>query len=250
MKLFESSPKLYTFRDLHAVSPFEHVNPMGKALSSLSDWSQADMIRLLQSSVAEESAALVDYIEAGQQKCNADLRSMTIKTKNLPSDTALLLMDLDKQVDFSRPAARAVHVMPSAVKMLSQVGRHVIDFGLQSASPSLDDVQGWHDWNRDHNPGATVPIILIFDETIAKKNLASGFLSNHVVVPPCIECVVRDVSSINGVMSVLLGKSTSSGEVFNCFDGKVVERVDLDNCRNLIETGKAGCASRPGQRYR
>lgn len=175
---------------------------------------------LIMSSVAE-GTWLDEYAENGSDKFNAELRKFDPRGNVLPKDVHSLLIDLYSQSEWHGAAYRAVHVTPEAGDILAQVGRHVTDLGIQSASVNIESVEGWMQFSSTNSN--LVETVLVFDSSVPKRNIATGFLPDHVAVCPAERLVVRDSGMLEGRLNVLLSAGRNNHEdVYSIYDGQLI----------------------------
>lgn len=143
---------------------------------------EASYLQLAKTSNAEEFAEICDYCEGGSDPINTLLRA-GLRTPL----TSLFMKQFYCLHEYRGLAFRAVMVSPAGLRRLTtQVGQVFVDNGVQSAS-----ITRWNaeQWSRDEfiqPDGATVNKVayLIFDASIAKKNLFTAFLGDHVAIAP------------------------------------------------------------------
>lgn len=206
----------------------EEIKNINKDRDSLSDVEKTQfsdqMTSLIQQSRAEDSQIMTDYIEAGSKRINSRLRKQQDSTK-YSRRVKEFMTDFSSQADYHGPAYRYTYVSPAGKEALkSGVGKVFRGPAVQSSSTHPANVKGWSTWAEDNpltqnNP----PAIYVFDESVPKKNLSSGFLLDHVAVPPDTSLKVLATKEQDGILYVYFGAPTETPtERYNLFDGSVV----------------------------
>jgi hypothetical protein len=162
-----SSPKLSEVLDDHGKQAYPYMA----------------IAHLLKSSKAEHVQSIPDFVENGACIPNGDLRKIaTCDNHELKNSTIELLQDLHSQIDCEdRYAFRVLYARPEAVMRLTTPGTHIADLGIQSASIYLPNAE---DWQLERPFDASKKFIFVLDKDVPKKNIATGFLGDHVVVLP------------------------------------------------------------------
>ena len=153
-------------------------------------------LTLAQRAKAELYPELLDYIEGGSGQINRLLRSGTRTPQ-----TQAFLNQFYRLREWKGDAFRAVHVTEEGLKQLrSELGAVFVDAGVQSASISRANAVRWSldSFVTDQAPSGTHPVFLIFAPSVPKKNLFSGFLADHVGIPPGTRLQLSAFREVNG----------------------------------------------------
>lgn len=201
-----SSPKLAEILDDHGKRAYPHM----------------DIAKLLESSKAEHVQSIPEFVENGAAVPNGDLRkvSTTCDNHELQSSTVELLQDLHSQNDCEdRYAFRVQYARPEAVARLTTPGTHIADFGIQSASIHLPNAE---DWRLERPVDASKKFIFVLDKDVPKKNIATGFLVDHLVVLPGQILKVGESVERAGTIYVMLKAAHQHVDqpIYSPFDGK------------------------------
>lgn len=141
-----------------------------------------DYLAMAQTSNAEELPEVSEYCEGGSARVNNALRSGQHNAA-----TRRFLDEFYRLHEYRTMAFRATHVsVPGLERLLSSIGQVFVESGVQSASVSR---WGAQEWSRDTFVAQYAaindrPVFVIFDTTIPKKNLFTGFLGDHVAIAP------------------------------------------------------------------
>jgi hypothetical protein len=136
----------------------------------------------LAASSADDFGAVVDYCSAGSAKINTTMRAGRSSKK-----VARFLQEFNQLGEFQGKAYRATNVTHASVKrMQNQMGAIFADKGVQSASVMRYNASEWAAGNfvSQNATMDTVPIFLIFDESLSKKILFTKLLGDHVAISP------------------------------------------------------------------
>ena len=143
---------------------------------------EASYLQLAKTSNAEEFAEICEYCEGGSDPINTLLRAGL--------RTALINRFMAQFYclhEYRGLAFRAVMVSPAGLRRLAtQVGQVFVDNGVQSASITRWNAEQWSrdDFIKPASATANTLVYLIFDRSIAKKNLFTSFLGDHVAIAP------------------------------------------------------------------
>jgi hypothetical protein len=182
-----------------------------------------ELTRLTQTSRAEDYESLNEYTEAGSGEINEILRT-EVDPNKYPPNVSEFLSDLDEQAEYSGKAYRYAFVTSEgADKLKNGVGRVFRDSGIQSASTQAFNAKGWATWAKDTLPVKNrQPVIYIFDESIAKKNLSSSILPDHVAIEPQASLEVSAAKIKDGILYVSFkAPAKLPDQRYNLFDGRV-----------------------------
>lgn len=180
-------------------------------------------------SVAEDSQSITEYIEAGQQEINTELRQLENSPDLiLTEETEEILEDLSRQKRADGQLAfRAQLVSDAGLRTLCTPNNVVADCGLQSCSSFLDGAKEWFTYI-ENNSNATEhlnKVVLIYDADIKKYNIATGFLPDHVVIPPAQPCKIKEYHCAGGITYIHLEKATpqEAESTYSIYSGKKVD---------------------------
>ncbi|NIM40309.1 MAG: hypothetical protein GTN84_03655 [Hydrogenophaga sp.] len=179
-----------------------------------------DIAHLLKSSKAEHVQSIPEFVENGAAVPNGDLRKVAkCDDHRLQSSTVELLEDLRSQCDCDNQYAfRVQYVRPEAVTRLTTPGTHIADLGIQSASIHLPNAE---DWQLERPVDASKKFIFVLGKDVPKKNIATGFLVDHVVVLPGQILEIGDSVERAGTTYVMLKAAHQQVDqpIYNPFDG-------------------------------
>ncbi|OKO47992.1 hypothetical protein BMH52_13605 [Pseudomonas sp. BTN1] len=178
---------------------------------------------LINGSKAEHSQALGKYTEGGSAEINSELRAKS-DPNEYSEELKKLLSDLDNQADYRGPAFRYSYVSAEGAKKLKAgVGKVFRGPAIQSSSSQPSNVKGWSTWAKDDPlTQNNQPVIYIFNESIPKKNLSSGFLVDHVAIKPNVSLEVLATKEKDGILYVYFDAPTKvPKERYNLYDGSV-----------------------------
>lgn len=178
---------------------------------------------LISGSKAEHSQALEKYTEGGSAEINSELRAKS-DPNEYSEELKKLLSDLDNQADYRGPAFRYSYVSAEGAKKLKAgVGKVFRGPAIQSSSSQPSNVKGWSTWAKDDPlTQNNQPVIYIFNESIPKKNLSSGFLVDHVAIKPNVSLEVLATKEKDGILYVYFDAPTKvPTERYNLYDGSV-----------------------------
>lgn len=199
--------------------------------------------QLLNTSTAEGYLSVTDYIEAGHQAHNNNLRNLASDNGySLTPETAELvsaILTLEK-MSSSFVAYRSIRTTEAGYQGLQKIGNQVADLGLQSASTNRHSAENWGRSWADGASFAERRVMILFGEDVPKVNLATGFLPDHVAVLPAESLKVSEFEIRDGHLYVLLTKPSEdemSNNVTSIFDGRAIEnfstiRTVLGKLRN------------------
>lgn len=175
-------------------------------------------------SVAEHASAIPEFVENGAAEPNNDLRLLVTQDGHMISgSTAELLKELHQQSDWNGQCAyRVFHACPEAAARLTTPGTCIADLGVQSASIHLPHAQ---QWQLEHPARASQRFIFVLAGDVPKKNIATGFLLDHVVVLPATLLEVAECTQRQDATYVLL-KAAQPQEhqaIYSPFDGQAYE---------------------------
>jgi hypothetical protein len=123
---------------------------------------------------------------------------------------------------YEGPAYRAAYVSPEGAQRLRNgQGLTFEDSGVQSASTQPANAFGWEKWADNVKPSeAAQPVIYVFDSSIAKRNMSTNFLADHVAIPPGTLTKVLAVKEQDGRLYAYMSAPSKMPEhVYNIFDG-------------------------------
>ena len=176
-------------------------------------------LTLAQRAKAELYPELLDYIEGGSGQINRLLRSGARTPQ-----TRAFLNQFYRLRDWKGDAFRAVHVTQEGLKQLrSELGAVFVDAGVQSASISRANAVRWSidSFVTDQAPSGTHPVFLIFAPSVPKKNLFSGFLADHVGIPPGTRLQLSAFREVNGqAFAYFTAPDRIVYETFDLFTGE------------------------------
>jgi hypothetical protein len=139
-------------------------------------------LRLAQTSNTDLLPEINDYCEGGSLTINSLLRA------NLQTPfTSRFLSQFYRLHEYSGLAFRAVMVSPAGLRRLTtSIGEVFIDRGIQSASITRWNAEQWSQdaFIRQTQNVENKTVYVIFDSSVAKKNLFTTFLGDHVAVAP------------------------------------------------------------------
>jgi hypothetical protein len=175
---------------------------------------------LMQDSNAENFHAIVDYVERGHGMINFELRG----DRPISPETVSFLREFAQLSAYDGVAYRAAEVERGGREALSTVGALVMDDGVQSASVLDCNAREW----LAEMGGAGLrkdlcKVLMIFDDTVPKKNLSTGFLLDHVAIPPKTMLSVSGARMHGGILVVDLAQAdcgSVSHEVRDPFDAR------------------------------
>jgi hypothetical protein len=168
---------------------------------------------------AELYPDLLDYIEGGSAEINQLLRSgaRTPKTK-------VFLNQFYRLRSWKGDAFRAARITDEGLQQLRrELGAVFVDAGVQSASISRGNAVRWSldAFVADQAPSNTHPVFLIFAPSVPKKNMFSGFLADHVAIPPGTRVQLRAFHEVNGqAFAYFTAPDTMVYETFDLFTGE------------------------------
>ncbi|POP77323.1 dermonecrotic toxin domain-containing protein [Pseudomonas syringae] len=157
---------------------------------------ESDYLALAQTSNAENYSEIVAYVESGSTDINPLLRS---GVRN--ATTRRFLRQFHKLKAWEGTAFRATYVSSDGVACLErEVGSVFTDNGVQSASVSRANASRWsQDGFVSRNANAeNHPVFFIFAPAVPKKNMFTGFLGDHVAIPPGTCVQLGATKRING----------------------------------------------------
>ncbi|GAB7530673.1 hypothetical protein PS3A_30840 [Pseudomonas sp. 3A(2025)] len=157
-----------------------------KTLNELSAQERTDFearyMALARSSNTEDLTHITDYCEGGSSPFNSLLRS-----QRQSAELKLFLNDFYRLHACSEQAYRATNISRAGLQRLQDnLGGLFADHGVQSASLNRVNATLWSvdPIITQHANPDTLPIYMIFDACIPKKNLFTTFLGDHVAIAP------------------------------------------------------------------
>lgn len=157
---------------------------------------ETDYLALAQTSNAENYSEIVAYVESGSTDINPLLRS---GVRN--ATTRRFLRQFHKLNAWEGTAFRATYVSSDGVACLErEVGSVFTDNGVQSASVSRANASRWSQdgFVSSNANAANHPVFFIFAPGVPKKNMFTGFLGDHVAIPPGTCVQLGATKRING----------------------------------------------------
>ncbi|WP_439865913.1 dermonecrotic toxin domain-containing protein [Pseudomonas syringae] len=157
---------------------------------------ETDYLALAKTSNAENFSEIVAYVEGGSMDINPLLRS---GVRN--ATTRKFLRQFHKLKAWEGTAFRATYVSSDGVACLErEVGAVFTDNGVQSASVSRANASRWsQDGFVSRNANAeNQPVFFIYAPGVPKKNMFTGFLGDHVAIPPGTYVQLGATKRING----------------------------------------------------
>ncbi|WP_439850468.1 dermonecrotic toxin domain-containing protein [Pseudomonas syringae] len=157
---------------------------------------ETDYLALAKTSNAENFSEIVAYVEGGSMDINPLLRS---GVRN--ATTRKFLRQFHKLKAWEGTAFRATYVSSDGVACLErEVGAVFTDNGVQSASVSRANASRWsQDGFVSRNANAeNHPVFFIYAPGVPKKNMFTGFLGDHVAIPPGTYVQLGATKRING----------------------------------------------------
>ncbi|WP_214347656.1 dermonecrotic toxin domain-containing protein [Pseudomonas congelans] len=157
---------------------------------------ETDYLALAETSNAEKFSEITAYVEGGSTEINPLLRS---GVRN--ATTRKFLRQFHKLNAWEGTAFRATYVSSDGVACLErEVGSVFTDNGVQSASVSRANASRWsQDGFVSRNANAeNHPVFFIFAPAVPKKNMFTGFLGDHVAIPPGTCVQLGATKRING----------------------------------------------------
>ena len=168
---------------------------------------------------AELYPELLDYIEGGSAEINRLLRSGARTPR-----TQAFLNQFHRLRSWKGDAFRAAHVTDEGLQQLRrELGAVFVDAGVQSASISRTNAVRWSldSFVTDPAPSNTHPVFLIFAPSVPKKNMFSGFLGDHVAIPPGTRLQLRAFREVNGeTFAYFTAPDRLVYETFDLFTGE------------------------------
>lgn len=157
---------------------------------------ETDYMALSKASNAEGLPAITSYAEGGSGEINPLLRAGVRNAR-----TRSFLSQFYRLKEWHGDAFRATYVTSEGLACLErETGAVFMDNGVQSASVSRANAVRWsQDGFVTHNANAdNHPVFFIFAPSVPKKNMFTGFLGDHVAVPPGTLLQLRATNKING----------------------------------------------------
>lgn len=178
----------------------------------------------LKTSNAENLQEIVAYNEAGSARINKELRRSTDLGQKNPK-LASFMLQFNQLYDYHGIAYRAAYVSEEGASMLEKAtGKYIADKGVQSASIELYNLRKWSQdpFIKTSNNNNQVKVNYIFDRSISKKNLAAGFVKDHVAVAPGTMMKVTAVKNQNNELFVYCasGAEKQPQAVFDPYSGR------------------------------
>lgn len=174
---------------------------------------------LIQGSNAEDFAGVETYIEAGSDFVNGPLRS-----GDTSPDLEAFLEEFNQLNAYEGKAYRSAFVTRDGAERIKKgVGKVFQDAGVQSASATVGNAGEWERWAKNAVKGRSdkvQPVVFVFDESIPKKNLSTGYLMDHVAVGPGESMKVLAYEEHNGKLFVYLSRpSEVPDHLYTIYDG-------------------------------
>ncbi|KPC35531.1 Uncharacterized protein ABJ99_3941 [Pseudomonas syringae pv. cilantro] len=157
---------------------------------------EADYLALAEASNAESFSEIASYTEGGSADINPLLRSGVRS-----ATTSRFLLQFYRLRAWHGTAFRATYVSSDGMACLErEVGAVFTDNGVQSASVSRANASRWsQDGFITSNADAeNQPVFFIFAPGVPKKNMFTGFLGDHVAIPPGAHLQLGATTRING----------------------------------------------------
>jgi len=201
------------------------------------EWPEQAIKELLKTSEAERSQEIADYTEDGASEPKKELRcAAKANGYKISESTTQLLRDLYQQKDYQGYAFRLFYARPEVADKVFTPGTRVADFATQSASIHLGHAHEWMKLGVEHEAKATQAIILVFDTKVPKKNIASGFLMDHVLVMPGEVFEVSEKEERPDAIYVMLKhvQLQDHEPVYSSFDG--TELVDFHDKKAHLDS--------------
>ncbi|WP_268799369.1 dermonecrotic toxin domain-containing protein [Pseudomonas huanghezhanensis] len=155
------------------------------SMGAITEQAKDDFVKLylkLAESSADDYGAVVDYCSAGSAKINATLRAGGSSKK-----VARFLQQFNQLGEYQGQAFRATNVTRASFQRIqTQLGAIFADKGVQSTSVMRYNAWDWASGSfvSQNATEDTVPIFLIFDESLPKKILFTKLLGDHVAISP------------------------------------------------------------------
>jgi len=180
------------------------------------------LTKLINESNAEEYGEIEEYIDKDSNAINASLRAGEPTV-----EVGMFLEEFGELNSYEGKAYRSAFVTADGAEKIKQGVGHVFqDAGVQSASATVRNVTEWENWateQAEEQADATQQVVYVFDESIPKKNLSTGFVPDHVAVAPGQPMQVLDVQEADNKLFVYLTKpSTVPDYTYNLYDGSQV----------------------------
>jgi len=180
---------------------------------------EARFLTLAERGKAEQYPELLDYIEGGSAEINQLLRSGARTPR-----TQAFLNQFYRLRSWKGDAFRAAHVTDESLQHLRrELGAVFVDAGVQSASISRGNAVRWSldRFVTDKAASNTHPVFLIFAPSVPKKNLFSGFLADHVAIPPGTRLQLRAFKEVKGqAFAYFTAPDSMVYETFDLFTGE------------------------------
>lgn len=193
-----------------------------KPASAIEEKEYVDIIvPLLEEANAEKFKKVVKYIEDDWGFVNNPLRA----GQSTP-ELERFLKQFDQVHKFKGKAYRVAFVTPEGAQRLANgVGKVFQDKGVQSASVSVRGIAKWEGLAIDEAKdlgNATQQVAYVFDESIAKKNMAIRNFGDHVAIEPGKLMKVLAVEKKANVLFVYMTAPTEMPDkVYTVFNGSV-----------------------------
>lgn len=169
-----------------------------------------------------ESYPKIDrYVNADSNFVNKPLRA----GRTTPRLEAFL-KEFNQLPGYVGKAYRSAYVPPEGAKQIKDgVGKFFQDKGVQSASVTLRNGIGWEDWAGDvvkKQGEATQRVTYVFDPSVPKKNLSTGFLNDHVGIGPGEPLQVLAVKEQGDTLFVYASSpSTVPDHIYDLYSGNL-----------------------------
>ncbi|KAA8704938.1 dermonecrotic toxin domain-containing protein [Pseudomonas cannabina] len=197
-------------KEIPRISPQAIRNARSRLANALTDWPssfqeasavermqfEADYLALSKASNAENLSEIVAYTEGGSPDINPMLRNGIRSTA-----TRRFLDQFCRLKEWHGTAFRATYVTNKGMACLErEVGAVFVDNGVQSASVARANASRWsQDGFVSSNANIeNHPVFFIFAPGIPKKNMFTGFLGDHVAIPPGTPMQLAATQRLNG----------------------------------------------------
>ncbi|WP_460383482.1 dermonecrotic toxin domain-containing protein [Pseudomonas amygdali] len=157
---------------------------------------EADYLALSKASNAESFSEIAAYTEGGSAAINPVLRN---GMRN--ATTSRFLRQFYKLKPWHGTAFGSTYVSSEGVACLErEIGAVFTDNGVQSASVSRANASRWsQDGFVSSNANSeNHPVFFIFAPNVPKKNMFTGFLGDHVAIPPGTRVQLGATTRVNG----------------------------------------------------
>lgn len=175
--------------------------------------------KLVNASNAEQLDFVSGYVREGYSDINFELRNGACQSLA----TEFFLHDFNLLNPYDGIAYRALLVEKGGYETLATIGETVADDSVQTASTLLVNGRDWFNHAcRCETRKDLHKVLLIFDKSVPKKNMSTGYLPDHVAIPPNVVASVVYAREHDDVLVVGLayaGDQGASHDVKSMFDG-------------------------------